>query len=191
MPSPPTLLPVYRVARATAHDDLTLLVACTDAAAAYAGDNPTHFLALLNELILGAGNPLVALFVAPLSRAHQVLHKKVRAVPRSRIVNRFGSTGFAADDGGNQVQHFWFSVLVAYHYGTTLAVLLAWYHEWNPPPALNWLPLSGHGYGTPADLHLSHQGIALGQLLARRRIAPAAVGAWLARELAPPPAAPA
>jgi hypothetical protein len=74
---------------------------------------------------------------------------------------------------------------VAYRWGAGIADLIARTIEWNPPKPLRWLPFTGRGTGTPEDLHLSHQGIQLGRMIAERRITLGEIGDWVRRELGP------
>jgi hypothetical protein len=151
------------------------------AAAATRGDYDA-FVLDLNWGTLGAHSNHGAIVSGFLDRAWMYAARRVGRKVES-AANRFGSTGFAADDGSNQVQHFWYFAAVAYTWGARISDLLACYHEWNGPGILRRMPASGMGHGTELDLSLSRKSIALGRALARRRIAPAKVGAWVRREL--------
>jgi hypothetical protein len=134
-------------------------------------------------LTLGATSNRTAIVSGFLDRVRMYAARRIGWEGVESAASRFGSTGFAADDGSNQVQHFWYFAAVAYTWGAGVAELLSRYHEWNAPGILRKLPASGMGYGTEMDLDLSRKSIALGRALARRRIAPGRVGAWVRREL--------
>jgi hypothetical protein len=152
------------------------------AAAATDGDYDA-FVLDVSRLTLGATSNRTAILMGFLDRAWMYWARRMGWKDAQSAASRFGSTGFAADDRSNQVQHFWYFVAVAYSWGPRVADLLARYHEWNAPGILRRLPASGMGYGTKIDLSLSRKSITLGRALARRRIAPERVGEWIRREL--------
>jgi hypothetical protein len=170
--------------------DLDALADLAAYAAQLAGEDRSAFMRLMNGLILDAptmrGGNWLALLAGPWSRVRQRLHARWPWVPPSPALGRFGSAGFRADDGSNQVQHVWYSAAVAYRWGAPVADALARYHEWNAPGLLRHLPGTGGGCGTGADLTLSRQGIALGRALANGTLSPRQVSGWLQRELGPP-----
>ncbi len=163
--------------------DLETFACLADFVADEAVGDYDHFMLDLNHLILGAHFNLTAIIAGPLYRIIQYLFRRLYGKQATPAFFRFGSSGFAADDGSNQVQHFWYAVAITYALGPRLAEWQAVYHEWNGPGLLRYLPGSGHGYGTAADLHLSRQGIDLGQKLAARLIPLEMVGDWLRQEL--------
>ncbi len=167
------------------HDDLEAAARIVELAAAQTGDDLDAFMLDVSWLILGAHSNPGALVAGPWGRLLRYLHARLPFVPDCRLLDRFGSSGFAADDGGNQVQHFWYSVAVTYSWGETLARFGAWYHEWNPPGCLRRLPGTGGGHGTDMDRELSRQGIELGLALAAGHVRPDEVADWMWRELAP------
>lgn len=173
---------LYRQLKPT-HTDLETFAQIAEFVAGEAVGDYDHFMLDMSHLILGAHFNLTAIIAGPLYRLIQYLFRRRRGQAVAPALYRFGSDGFAADDGSNQVQHFWYSVAIAYAWGARLAEWQAVYHEWNGPGLLRYLPGTGHGHGTAADLHLSRQGIALGRKLALRTIPLEMVGDWLRREL--------
>ncbi len=170
---------------AYSYDDLEASARIAELAAQLTGDDLDAFMLDMSWLILGARSNPGALVAGPWGRLLRYLHARFPLVPDCKLLDRFGSTGFDADDGGNQVQHFWYSVAVTYSWGETLARFGAWYHEWNPPGCLRRLPGTGGGHGTDMDRELSRQGIELGLALAAGRIRAYEVAGWMRRELAP------
>lgn len=147
------------------------------------------FLDDMSWLITGAPDSRAAILVAPIGRGLE--QARVRLGLPAGYPNRlgfastlrFGSSGFQVDDKSNQVQHFWFSVILSYHLGGGITDALARYHEWNAPGLLRLLPFSGNGDGDAGDLCLSRQAIWLGQALRDGKIQPAEVGDWLRNNL--------
>ena len=173
-------------------DDLEASARLAELAALQTADDLDAFVLDMSWLILGARSNPGALFAGPWGRLLRYLHARLTLVPDCKLLDRFGSTGFDADDGGNQVQHFWYSVAVTYSWGETLARFGAWYHEWNPLGLFRLLPGTGGGHGTEMDRELSRQGIRLGRDLVAGRVRPSEVADWMRRELSPSaaPAAP-
>jgi hypothetical protein len=163
--------------------DLEALALVTEHAAAANGVDYDAFVLDVSWLTLGATSNRTAIVSGFLDRVRMYAARRIGWEGVESAANRFGSTGFAADDGSNQVQHFWYFAAVAYTWGTGVAEMLSRYHEWNAPGILRRLPASGMGYGTQMDLALSRKSIALGRALVRRRIAPGRVGEWVRREL--------
>ena len=163
--------------------DLEALALVTEYAAGATGGDYDAFMLDVSRLTLGARSNRGAIVSGFFDRAWMYAARRMGLKGVESAASRFGSTGFAADDRSNQVQHFWYFVAVAYSWGGRVAHLLSLYHEWNAPGILRRLPASGMGYGTTMDLALSRKSIALGRALARRRIAPERVGAWIRREL--------
>lgn len=152
--------------------DLEAFARIAEFVAGLSRGNYDTFMLHMNFFILGAGGNRQSLLAGPGAR-----------IADDRVVlRRFRSTGFAANDGGNQVNHFWYSVAIAYSWGADVAERLAIYHEDHRWP--DWLG-GGGGYGTPEDLALSRQGIALGNALQATTVDLHEVGNWLRRELAP------
>ncbi|HET9495679.1 MAG TPA: hypothetical protein VFR15_15720 [Chloroflexia bacterium] len=162
--------------------DLEAFALVTEHAAETAQGDYDAFVLDVSRLTLGARSNWAAIVSGFFDRAWMYAARRMGWKVES-AANRFGSSGFAADDGSNQVQHFWYFAAVAYTWGPRIADLLARYHEWNAPGILRRLPASGMGHGTELDLALSRKSIALGRALAKRRIAPERVGAWVRREL--------
>ncbi len=173
------------------HTDLEAMVWIAAYAARLAEGDEARFMWLMDGLILDA--PLtpaadwLSILTGPWSRARHRIHARWPWMPGSFAPARFGSAGFHADDGSNQVQHVWYSVAVAYHWGASLADGMARYHEWNAPGPFHYLPGTGGGHGSEADLVLSRQGIALGRALAEGRLSPGQVPGWLRDRLGPAP----
>jgi hypothetical protein len=167
--------------------DLEALARIAAYAAHLSNGDEARFMRLMNGLILDApahrGANRLAVLTGPWCRVRQRLHARWSWVPGSPAPGRFGDTGFAAQDGGNQVLHMWYSTAVAYSWGARLADWSAWYHEWNAPGVLRHLPGTGGGHGTAIDLVLSRQGIALGRALAEGRLSPEQVPDWLRQRL--------
>lgn len=163
--------------------DLEVFALVVEHAAERSAGNVDQFVCDLNYLIMNARSKRLALLVGLFERTRYVLHYRHSWIPPSRATERFGSSGFAADDKSNQVQHFWYFAALSYTWSSRLAEALAQYHEWNPTGVLRHLPLTGGGHGTQEDLILSEQGIELGQLLKTNRITPDAVGPWLRQNL--------
>ena len=163
--------------------DLEALALVTEHAAAAAHGDYDTFVLDVSWLTLGATSNRAAIVSGFLDRARMYAARRMGWKEVKSAASRFGSTGFAADDRSNQVQHFWYFAAVSYSWGGGVAEMLSRYHEWNAPGILRRLPASGMGYGTDMDLALSRKGIALGRALANRRIAPGRVGAWIRREL--------
>ena len=174
----------YRQIRRDA-TDLATFAAVVDYAAAQSQGNTAYFMQAINRLVLNSRSNLGAIVIGVWERTRHVLHHRWRWVPPSVVTQRFGSSGFAADDGSNQVQHFWYFVTMAYTLGPHPAEWFARYHEWNGPGIWRHLPLSGGGHGSQVDLDLSHQGITLGRMLAQGSLPPAEVGNWLRDKLGP------
>lgn len=169
--------------------DLEAMALIANRAVGLTGNQPDQFMRLMNGLILDtpptpSANAL-ALLAGPWSRAKQRIHAHLPWIPGSPAPGRFGSSGFHVDDRSNQVQHVWYSVAVAYWWGADLADLGARFHEWNGPGLLRYLPGTGRGQGSAADLALSRQGIALGRALAEGTLTPADTPAWLRQNLSP------
>jgi len=146
------------------------------------GDVET-FMLDISRLTLDATSNWDALFAGPWGRLKQHIHARMAWFPGYEALGRFGSTGFAADDGGNQAQHVWYSVAIAYKWGATVAGLEAQYHEWNPPGLLKHLPGTGGGDGSEMDLALSRHGIELGRTLADGTLQPRQVAGWMRETL--------
>ena len=159
--------------------DLEVFARIAEFAAALADGNVETFMLDINRLTLDATSNWYAVLAGIGGRLRQRLHTKVSWLPAYAALGRFGSEGFAADDGSNQVQHVWYSVAVAFKWGATLVDLEAQYHELNPAACLGFLPGTGEGNGLELDLALSRQGIALGRALATGQIKPGQVGEWL------------
>ena len=162
--------------------DLELMALLAERAAELAQGDTERFVLALGAVILNQRLPRTALFAGVWDRFKVVLGK-LGWRGLDCAYPRFGSSGFAAKDQSNQVQHFWYFAAAAYEWGRRPVEALAWYHEWNPPGLLRWLPGSGMGRGTALDLALSRQAIDLGRRLADDAIALAAVGDWMRREL--------
>jgi hypothetical protein len=165
------------------HTDLAAFAHVTDLAAALAGDDTEAFMRMVSNLTLDATDNTQAILAGAWGRFKNTVHAHLAWFPGYPALGRFGSTGFGADDGGNQAQHFWYSVAIAYRWGATVADLEARYHEWNAPGLLRYLPGGGAGRGSAMDLALSRQGINLGRRLATHTITPAQVAGWLRAEL--------
>jgi hypothetical protein len=163
--------------------DLEALALVVEHAARANGGDYDGFVLDVSWLTLGARSNRWAILSGFFDRVVMYAARRFGWEGVESAASRFGSTGFTADDGSNQVQHFWYFVAVAYTWGARVADLLARYHEWNAPGILRRLPASGMGYGTEMDLTLSRKSIALGRALAKRRIAPGRVGAWIRREV--------
>ena len=142
-----------------------------------------QFIDDLSWLIMDSPNSLLGIPAGGIGRAKEKLHTLYGITAGYPALLRFGSSGFQVDDHTNQVQHFWFSVIVSYHFGAPAADSLARYHEWNAPGLLDLLPFTGHGSGHSGDLKLSRQGAYLGQALRSGSIRPADVAGWLRRSL--------
>lgn len=171
------------------HTDLEALAQLAAYAARLSEGDGARFMWLMNGLILDtpptwAANRL-AILTGLWSRARERLHTYWSWFPGSTAALRFGDTGFEAADGGNQVQHLWYSTAFAYCWGASLADRAARYHEWNGPGPLRYLPGTGGGEGTAADLILSHHGIELGRALAEKKLRPQEVADWLRERLGP------
>jgi len=164
-------------------NDLESFARLAETAAGYAHENTQQFLDDLSYVIIGVSSSRLSLVYCPLARMANSLAQHLGKENVYPALLGFGGNGFRFNDHSNQVQHFWFSVIAAYHLGSKPANLLARYHEWNAPGLLNLLPLSGHGGGTAGDLALSRQGIQLGRALANGMISPEAVSGWLRRNL--------
>jgi hypothetical protein len=163
--------------------DLEVFARIAEFSAEINSGRPHEFMRDLNYLILEASSNPSAIFAGPWGRLRERIHLSLSWVPEYSSLYRFGCSGFAAQDGGNQVQHFWYSAAIAYSWGSTLADLLAQYHEWNAPGLLINLPGSGMGQGTQLDLHLSYQGIEFGRALAEDHLRPEDAGRWLRSHL--------
>jgi hypothetical protein len=166
-----------------ANNDLEALAQITEFAADLSGGNAETFMLDMSRLTLDATSSWDAIAAGPWGRLEQRIHAHLNWFPGYPALERFGSTGFRADDGSNQVQHLWYSVAIAFKRGATMADLEAQYHEWNPPGLLKYLPGTGRGDGSKLDLTLSRQGIALGRALATNRTQPSQVGLWLRQTL--------
>jgi hypothetical protein len=158
--------------------DLEVFARTAEFSAEINSDRPDEFMRDLNRLILEASSNPAAIFAGPWGRLRERIHLSLAWVPGYSSLYRFGCSGFAALDGSNQVQHFWYSAAIAFTWGGALADLLAQYHEWNAPGLLKYLPGSGMGQGTWLDLHLSRQGIEFGRALAEGRLRPEDAGRW-------------
>jgi hypothetical protein len=163
--------------------DLEAFALVIEHSAAATGGDYDAFVLDVSWLTLGATSNRTAIVSGFLDRVRMYTARRMGWEGVDSAASRFGSTGFAADDRSNQVQHFWYFTAVAYTWGAGIAEMLSRYHEWNAPGVLRHLPASGMGHGTAMDLSLSRKSIALGRALARRRIAPGRVGAWVRREL--------
>jgi hypothetical protein len=169
--------------------DLEAFALLAERAASFSAVEPSakagvdQFLDDLSWLIMGSPNSLLGIPAGGIGRAKEKLHTLYGLTQGYPALMRFGSSGFTVDDHTNQVQHFWFSVLVSYHFGAPTADWLARYHEWNAPGLFNLLPFTGHGSGHLGDLQLSRQAIQLGQALRRGSIQPLDVGRWLRHNL--------
>lgn len=167
--------------------DLQALAHLAAYAAQLSDADGARFMWLMNGLILDTpatpASNWLSIVSGPWSRVRHILHAHWSLGAGSPALARFGSTGFCADDGSNQVQHVWYSVAVAYCWGAPLADFAARYHEWNAPGLLRHLPGTGGGRGTAQDLALSRQGIALGRALAEGTLAPQQVPGWLLAQL--------
>ncbi len=147
------------------------------------GQNAGRFLDDLSSVVMGVQSSLLGIPWSLAGRGLEALKIKTGLTGGYPALLRFGSAGFRFDDKSNQVQHFWFSVLLSYHFGARLAELAARYHEWNAPGLLDLLPGSGHGRGSAGDLALSRQGILLGRALAEGHLRPGQVPGWLRENL--------
>ncbi len=165
------------------HTDLEAFALIVEVAAELNANQVEGFMLDLNRFLLEAPNNELAVLAGPWGRLKERIHYHAGWFPGYRALYLFGSTGFAADDKSNQVQHFWFSVAVAYRWGNPIADAAARYHEWNPPAWLRFLPGNGEGHGSAEDLILSRQGIALGHALAEGWVKPLELGDWLRKHL--------
>ena len=165
------------------YTDLEAFACISELAAALAGTEVDNFMLDVSHLALDATSNWQAFFAGPWGRLKQSIHLRLPWFPGYPALGRFGATGFAANDGSNQVQHFWYSVATAYRYGATFADLATRYHEVNLPGPLRLLPGTGQGRGSALDLGLSRQGIALGRALANGAVTPDQVGDWLRANL--------
>lgn len=165
--------------------DLEAFARITEFAARQTDGDYDAFVLDLNRLVLAARTNRTAIVTGFIDRAKLIYLRRLGVRGVKAAANRFGSTGFAADDGSNQVQHFWYFVAVSHTWGACLAHLIARYHEWNAPGLLRHMPASGMGQGTAQDLALSSRAILLGRMLALHRIQPSEVANWIRRELAP------
>lgn len=165
------------------HTDLETFAQLADFIAEQVNGDYDRFMLAFNRLIFGAPTNELTIFVGAFDRFKHYMYIRREWFSLTKVTGRFGSTGFAADDNSNQVQHFWFAVTMTYDWSAALADFIGWYHEWNAPGILHHLPGTGHGLGTEADYMLSKQGIALGQMLVARTIPLPEVGNWLRREL--------
>lgn len=163
--------------------DLELMARLAERAVELGKNDYDHFCLDMGYLTLLQRRPKTALLAGIWDRAKFLAVKHLKIKGLQSAYTRFGSEGFAADDGSNQVQHFWYFAAVAYDWGTGLAEALARYHELNLPGLLRWLPGTGMGKGTPMDLRLSLQAIELGRFLAERKIPLSRVGDWMRSEL--------
>ena len=163
--------------------DLEAFARLSDMAAHLADGDLQQYIADMTWLIMGVPDSLLGIAVGPVGRWVEMAGIRLGRPRLYRSVYRFGSSWFRADDKGNQVQHFWFSLIVALHCGERFADLAALYHEWNPPVLLKWLPGTAHGHGTDCDVALSRQGIELAQALAEGSIRPDEVAGWLRSNL--------
>lgn len=137
----------------------------------------------LSWLIMGSPDSRLGILAGPLGRGLERVRLATGLTNGYPALLRFGSSGFQSDDKSNQVQHFWFSVILSYHLGSAFPDAMARYHEWNAPGLLDLLPGTGHGRGDAGDLVLSRQAIWLGQALRNGTIQPAEVGDWLRNNL--------
>ncbi len=137
----------------------------------------------MSSLIMGVRSSLWGIPAGPLGRLQLKLKEHFGLTEGYPAYFRFGGSGFRFNDHSNQVQHFWFSVILAYHFGAGLADLAARYHEWNAPGLLHNLPGTGKGSGSVDDLALSRQGIRLGCALAEGQMKPAQVAEWVRENL--------
>lgn len=163
--------------------DLETFANLASYAADQTDDEAEAFLDDMTWLIIGSETSAQGIIVAPLGRIWDELHDRLGLDGGYEEYSRFRSSGFQITDKGNQVQHFWFSVIVSYHLGASFADALAVYHEWNAPGVLDLLPFSGHGRGYAGDLYLSRQAIWLGQALRDGSLTPYQVEDWLRENL--------
>jgi hypothetical protein len=167
-----------------AETDLDAFTHLVELAAALSNDHADSFMLMVSNLTLDATSNTQALLAGAWGRVKNTVHVHLLWFPGYPALGRFGSTGFRADDGGNQAQHFWYSVAISYRWGATIARLEARYHEWNAPGLLRYLPGTGQGRGSAMDLALSQQGIDLGRRLATQALTPSQVARWMRAELA-------
>lgn len=163
--------------------DLEAFARIAEFSARMTDGSEVEFMRDMSALILDAPGNAAAIAAGPLGRALERLHTRWSWVPGYPSLLRFGSQGFLEDDGGNQVQHFWYSVAIAYAWGGPLADALARYHEWNAPGLLDALPGTAHGSGTALDLRLSRKGIQFGLALAEGKLRTEDAGRWLRENL--------
>jgi len=166
-----------------ANTDLEALAQIAEFAADLSGNQADIFMLDMSRLALDATSNWDAIAAGPWGRLKQRIHARLNWIPSYPALWRFGGTGFRANDGGNQVQHVWYSVAITFKGCATVAESEAQYHEWNPPGVLKHLPGTGGGNGSKMDLALSRQGIALGRALAEGTLQPSQVGNWLRETL--------
>lgn len=166
------------------HDDLETFAQLAEFVSQQADGDYAVFMRVMNQLTVGTQSSFWSILVGPIDRTLYYMKRKYQWLPVGELAGRrFSSRGFAADDNSNQVQHFWYSVAVAYGWGIWVAEWQARYHEWNGPGVLRYLPGSGQGRGTVEDLELSLQGVELGRMLMKKTIDLASVGNWLRQQL--------
>ena len=159
--------------------DLEAFARLAEMAAREAGQDVDQFMDDMTWITVGSPNSRMGFVYAPAARLLEGLHNRTGLTDGYPVLHRFGSTGFQVNDKSNQVQHFWFSVILSYHLGASFADAFARYHEWNAPGILNLLPLTVQGNGNAQDLYLSRQAIQLGQALRSGQIEPDQVARWL------------